>query len=62
MGGHFMWGLDNSLKTMRWLNALLKCSNKSCYKNFFANKNDDFKTNEMLYSIKLKVRVINGKD
>ena len=36
--------------------------NKSCYKKCFANDNDDLKTNEMLYSVKLNVKVINGKE
>ena len=56
-------GIDNSLETMRWLNALLKYSMfKSCYKKCFANNNDDSKSNEMLYSVKLNVRVINGEE
>ena len=32
----------------------------SCYKKCFTN-NDNSKANEMLYSVKLNVRVVNGK-
>ena len=36
---------------------------KSCSKNkLFANNNADSKTNEILYNVKLNVRVINAKE
>ena len=35
---------------------------KSCSKKCFANNNDDSKTNEILYNVKLNVRVINAKE
>ena len=35
---------------------------KFCYKKCFASNNDDSKTNEMLYSVKLSVGVVNGLD
>ena len=35
---------------------------KICYKFFFAYKNNDSKINEILYSLKVNLRVINGKE
>ena len=35
---------------------------KPCYKKCFANNNVDSKANEMLYSVKLNLRVINDKE